>query len=165
MRHPGPFGSWCDGVAGPRRKCRSCLQRTPPPPPSPSLPRTRSTPSPLPIGYASPQRVPIRDVYASTSFTDLHVIGADERLSVAHHSSHRAVTSTSNARSPCASRPGPALAGTSGGACVLLILNHLMHRSLSMGGGTVCFIGIECVRVRGPVRVNGILTEDPPRPH
>jgi hypothetical protein len=26
-----------------------------------------------------------------------------------------------------------------------------------MSGGTVCFIGIECVRVCGPVRVNGIL--------
>jgi hypothetical protein len=32
-------------------------------------------------------------------------------------------------------------------------------------GGTMCFIGIECVRVRGPVRANGTLTEDPPRPH
>jgi hypothetical protein len=32
-----------------------------------------------------------------------------------------------------------------------------------MSGGTICFIGIECVRVRGPVRASGILTEDPPR--
>jgi hypothetical protein len=34
-----------------------------------------------------------------------------------------------------------------------------------MSGGTICFIGTECVRVCGPVRANGILTEDPPRPH
>ena len=42
---------------------------------------------------------------------------------------------------------------------------HAVCVCVCMSGGTICFIGIECVRVCGPVRVNGILTEDPPRPH
>jgi hypothetical protein len=38
----------------------------------------------------------------------------------------------------------------------------LLMLCVCVSGGTICFIGIECVRVCGPVRVNGTLTEDPP---
>jgi len=41
-------------------------------------------------------------------------------------------------------------------ACASLMLY------VCVSGGTLCVMGIVCVRVCGPVRVNGILTEDPP---
>ena len=41
-------------------------------------------------------------------------------------------------------------------ACASLMLY------VRVSGGTVCVMGIVCVRVCGPVRVNGTLTEDPP---
>jgi hypothetical protein len=44
-------------------------------------------------------------------------------------------------------------------ACALLMLY------VRVSGGTLHFMGIVCVRVCGSVRVNGTLTEDPPRPH
>jgi hypothetical protein len=47
-------------------------------------------------------------------------------------------------------------------ACGVHVLLLMLCVCICMSGGTICFIGIECVRVCGPVRVNGILTDDPP---
>ena len=47
-------------------------------------------------------------------------------------------------------------------ACGVHVLLLMLCVCVCMSGGTICFIGTECVRVCGPVRVNGILTEDPP---
>jgi hypothetical protein len=50
-------------------------------------------------------------------------------------------------------------------ACMCCCSCYVYVYVLVGSGGTVCFIGIKCVRVCRPVRVNGALTEDPPRPH
>ena len=43
-------------------------------------------------------------------------------------------------------------------ACGVHVLLLMLCVCICMSGGTICFIGTECVRVCGPVRVNGILT-------
>jgi hypothetical protein len=50
-------------------------------------------------------------------------------------------------------------------ACGVHVLFPMLCVCICMSGGIICFVGIECVRVCGHVRVSGILTEDPPRPH
>jgi hypothetical protein len=47
-------------------------------------------------------------------------------------------------------------------ACGVHVLLLMLCVCICMSGGTICFIGIECVRVCGPVRVSGMLTEDHP---